>query len=110
MGNLIDRDDIVEIIESKQKELCPYGRFSRHSIYGTAREKFDDWQEILDLIDSIPTIDAKLLAHGKWKFDHMTGEIAHYASCSVCGKMRFWNSIDDYFDYCPDCGAKMDVQ
>lgn len=50
------------------------------------------------------------MKHGKWIFDHMTGEVAHYAYCSCCGKMRFWKDIAEYFAYCPDCGTKMDAE
>lgn len=52
-GEYIARDEAVALIEEKQKALCPVGRFSRHAVYGTDRETFDAWQEIIDAIENI---------------------------------------------------------
>lgn len=54
---LIDADDIIAIIEEKQKALCPAGRFGRQYVYGDDRVKFDAWDEIIEAIDNIPTTD-----------------------------------------------------
>ena len=58
MAEYIKREAAVALIEEKQKELCPVGRWSRHEVYGTDREKFDAWQEIIDALNGIPTVDA----------------------------------------------------
>ena len=60
-----------------------------------------------DLIDKCPTIDAEPVRHGRWIED------GGFNTCSLCG-----NSFDRYddggyyqdFDYCPKCGAKMDLE
>lgn len=57
MAECIKREAAVALIEERQKELCPAGRWSRHAVYGTDREKFDAWQEIIDALNSIPTVD-----------------------------------------------------
>ena len=54
---LINADDVIAIIEEKQKELCPVGRYGRNYVYGTDREKYDAWDEIIDLIENLPTVD-----------------------------------------------------
>lgn len=51
---VISYDEVYELIESKQKELCPVGRYGRSYVYGTDREKYDAWEEILDAIDNMP--------------------------------------------------------
>lgn len=50
---VISYDDVYELIESKQKELCPVGRYGRNAVCGTDREKYDAWEEILDAIASM---------------------------------------------------------
>lgn len=50
MSEYIARDAAIAIIEEKQKELCPVGRYSRHYVYGTDRERFDARQEIIDAL------------------------------------------------------------
>ena len=50
-----------------------------------------------------PAIDAELVRHGRWK-----GKKWFY-SCSICGGL----SPEDggvKTNYCPDCGAKMDLE
>lgn len=56
MGRAIDLDQAIEIIEEKQKELCPVGRYGRHYVYGSDREKYDAWEEIIDALDALPTL------------------------------------------------------
>lgn len=56
MGRAIDLDKAIEIIEEKQKELCPVGRYGRNYVYGSDREKYDAWEEIIDALDALPTL------------------------------------------------------
>lgn len=39
MSRPINVDKVIEIIETKQKELCPVGRYGRNYVYGSDREK-----------------------------------------------------------------------
>ena len=52
----IDAEKAIEIIEAKQKELCPVGRYGRNYVYGTDRERYDAWEEIIDALENIPTL------------------------------------------------------
>lgn len=65
MAECIEREAAVALIEERQKELCPVGRWSRHEVYGTDREKFDAWQEIIDTLNGIPTVDAVVVTRCK---------------------------------------------
>ena len=56
MVRAIDLDKAIEIIEEKQKELCPVGSYGRHYVYGSDREKYDAWEEIIDALDALPTL------------------------------------------------------
>ena len=53
---MIDAKKAIEIIEAKQKELCPVGRYGRNYVYGSDREKYDAWEEIIDALDALPTL------------------------------------------------------
>ena len=56
MAEYIKREDAVKIIEEKQKELCPVGRYGRNYVYGSDREKYDDWEEIIDALEHLSTL------------------------------------------------------
>ena len=58
-------------------------------------------------IKSIPTADVAPVVHGRWIEDH------DYIKCPVCGVMVMQDFV--FFDlgewnYCPNCGARMDEE
>ena len=57
MAEYIEREAAIAIIEEKQKELCPVGRYGRGYVYGSDREKYDAWDEIIDALENIPSAD-----------------------------------------------------
>ena len=62
-------------------------------------------------IDSMPTIDAEPVRHGKWIEHHKpyTWMGYTYWSCSECGfECGYEKDITIRTKYCPHCGAKMD--
>lgn len=64
------------------------------------------------VIHSAPTIEAEPVKHGRWvKKWHDNSLIGHeYEECPDCGCIisdteKFWDC-----NYCPNCGAKMDLE
>ena len=60
-------------------------------------------------IEEMPVIDAVPVRHGKWS-RHTLGSTSGYGTtvmhqCSECESMTI-----SRFRYCPNCGAKMDVE
>lgn len=103
--DLIRRDSAINIIADKQRELCPLGRFSRNVLYGTDREKFDAWQEIIDTLEELPSVEVKPIIQGKWVEE--TNRYYHW-HCSECGQVQ--GAVRFFMNYCPNCGAKMDLE
>lgn len=102
---LIDADDIIAIIEEKQKALCPAGKYGRQYVYGDDRIRLDAWDEILDRIENIPTVKVEPVQHGRWiERPYLLG-ISNF--CSRCGGND--GMPHGKFNYCPNCGAKMDL-
>lgn len=70
---------------------------------------WDSWVEI----NIAPTIDAVPVVHGRWKIKLLDDYQKYSVICSICG----WVGIENYdsydvpsdFNYCPNCGAKMDL-
>lgn len=102
----IEREKAISIIEEKQKELCPVGLYGRHYVYGTDREKYDAWDEIIDALNGIPASDVAPVVHGKWV--NTNKEVEQMCKCSACGYpvSYFWSRTP----YCPNCGAKMEEE
>jgi len=105
MDEYINKETAIAIIEEKQKELCPVGRYGRGYVYGTDREKYDSWDEIIDALENVPVADVVLVAHGRWGTGRFNLETRNYEEqCTRC--RNFSKEYDK--PYCPNCGAKMD--
>lgn len=46
----VDKDAVLSLLEDKQRELCPTGRYGRGYVSGSDREEYDRWQEMIDAI------------------------------------------------------------
>ena len=61
---------------------------------------------IEDLAERLIAADVAPVRHGEWVVKDLNNpfyESKKAPHCSVCGKMNFIR-----YDYCPDCGTKMD--
>lgn len=62
----------------------------------------------LDVIETIPAVDAEPVRHGKWiKGGYVCGD--NEWKCSVCGETE-WRGSADWMKFCMYCGAKMDLE
>ncbi len=60
-------------------------------------------------IKNMPAADVAPVVHGRWldgAEDFTCGQ--HNAECSICHCYISWSGCDEDFNYCPNCGAKMD--
>ena len=108
MAEYIKLEDAIAIIEEKQKELSPVGRYGRGYVYGSDREKYDAWDEIIDALENAQAADVAPVVHGRWEM-RPTGMVTdtgpkYKAYCTVC------NEPNKQYQppFCPHCGAKMD--
>ena len=70
-------------------------------------DTFTDKQTICEQIADAPTVDAVEVVHGRWKNTSYVG----VSRCSHCDKPSSTpDCLNVYFDYCPNCGAKMDLE
>lgn len=112
----IECEAAIAVIEEKQKELCPLGMYSRHAVYGSDREKFDAWQEIIDTLEAIPAADVRPVVRGRWvaeKEDVEWGCSTVRYRCSHCGRLPHFDKESFKFllsEFCPKCGADMRAQ
>lgn len=57
------------------------------------------------MVDDAPTIDAVPVKNGEWVKKEVYGEAFYLKACSVCG---FYHGLTVDYNFCPNCGAKMD--
>lgn len=99
----------------------------------TAKKEWRDWMRLIDAskfdlkgaeitwieqrdcvitvhkekIYKIPTVDAAPVMHGKWEYIPSDGKFRAILICSKCKKC-----VGEYdrYKFCPNCGAKMDLE
>ena len=59
------------------------------------------------LIFDAPTADVVEVKHGKWIWKELYGEVGYMLVCSECEESE---GACERYDYCPNCGAKMDLK
>ena len=60
------------------------------------------WNGLIRLLEKAPTVDAVPVVHGRWLNNDIPDSIL--SKCSECG-ILYGSSA---FNYCPNCGARMD--
>lgn len=66
--------------------------------------------DTLCIIDQQPTVEAEPVKHGRWMHTDAAASWRAKDECSVC-HYATTDRIDlSYFHYCPNCGAKMDLE
>ena len=56
------------------------------------------------VVKNAPTIDAEPVKHGQWEYDPEYDEY----NCTFCNDYSAYE--DERTHYCPNCGAKMDLE
>ena len=77
-----------------------------HGEHPDVGNPFPDGVDAIDIkdVDAIPTADVAPVRHGRWvptKAPFMN----ECKDCSVCGYRTVWGNR---YNYCPNCGAKME--
>lgn len=62
------------------------------------------------IIDDEPTIDAVLVKHGKWEYERPTINTYGRVKCTHCKWWTLDPSVSAVYHFCPNCGAKMDLE
>ena len=98
-------DLAIKALEQQPSEDC----ISRQAVLNTLFYKSDNNCEVVlnkelqDRIKALPSVTPQQKM-GKWiDVDSLDGALWH--ECSECGETEFYAT-----DYCPNCGAKMEVE
>lgn len=89
MPRLIDAEKLWKAITTRIEEYC-------------------DIADLIEIIETQPTVDAEPVKHGHWEKPQRHGVISYdehaYAECSCCHKSQY---LARGMNYCPHCGADM---
>ena len=61
-------------------------------------------------IKELHAADVEEVKHGKWIYEERENSRLVWLNCSVCGWKSLDQSVSIVYHYCPNCGAKMDLE
>lgn len=93
MSDLIEREDAIKLFLERKNELAGIQGDLGGAMSGAAK-----------LIESLPSSEPK---KGKWTnaYDGNDGHV----KCTACFKTYDYIIQAQHFNYCPNCGARMEV-
>ena len=94
MSDYIERETVLRRIEEMRVKKYDYAP--------------DVAQAIYDFVVDMDAADVAPVVHGRWEYIPQTLDTLSQFRCSVCGWWSLDPSIDNAYNYCPNCGAKMD--
>lgn len=101
MNDLISRDALSFMFDDVGADVC--ADYVDSAVWGFS------YNVVHDIISKVPTVDAVPVVHGRWVMPTVIGgrafEIPH---CSACDGIPA--GVDEHTKYCPNCGAKMDLE
>ena len=86
----------------------------RQAAIEAAKHAWAKGLEPTQYIEMIPAADVAPVVHGRWEIKLLNDYQKYSVTCSICG----WVGTENYdsydvpsdFNYCPNCGAKMDLE
>jgi hypothetical protein len=106
---------MAEYIERRKVSNACYAVFEdvvKHPRRLTAEEVRQTLLRFEKAINSVPAADVAPVRHGRWVFDG--SDFADIWKCTACGEDWYFEydprDAETLVNYCPDCGAKMDLE
>lgn len=65
-------------------------------------------ETLVRFVEKQPTVDAVEVVHGRWLLEREPDGKPYCFHCSVCDGDFSYIGITTAYNYCPNCGAKMD--
>lgn len=59
-------------------------------------------------LEDEPTVDVAPVVHGRWVYSEKYGNLITH-KCNLCGQTMTIGLESDLKNFCPNCGAKMDL-
>lgn len=90
----IERDCLIDMIAERNRNTCN-GKMS--------------CIQMKRMVESIPAADVAPVRHGRWEWRGPCHDNngKYWATCNACKKRQ---RLGDYERFCPNCGAKMDLE
>lgn len=94
MAEYIERGTAIHIIDNYGKTI--------------SKDTIAVYQAIRDIVNTIcPAADVVHVIHGEWLNANVLN-CSEVFECSECGYSFDHDGYQHFFNYCPNCGAKMD--
>lgn len=101
MARLIDSDEFIKELS----QLCAYAGWDERDIHFSLSDIACNL-EMMPVFNVVLDFQAKTPKHGHWI--EVDTQCIDETKCSNCGVVEYFDKGWKRFNYCPNCGAKMD--
>ena len=101
---------MTEYVEREALERSLDERLGRLlAMYGRHDSFVQGFEDCIGKVEEFPAADVAPVVHGRWinKTNPSRAIVEQRVDCSACGHI-FWHTSAMSYDYCPNCGARMD--
>ena len=102
-GDLISRSELLRQIRNSQNDN-PFDR-----IGSVAMVWHNVHAHVCSIIDAQEGSDAEPVRHGRWIKENIRAK-SYLRLCTACRKISYFCGTGCSYNYCPNCGAKMDLE
>ena len=100
MAEYINREAIMKF--PIRKDHCDKEHANEHFINGI--------ESVLEYVENLPAADVAPVRHGRWVHTDLASHWLGKDECSECTYHKKDRSDLSHNNYCPYCGAKMDLE
>lgn len=102
MSDYISREAAIAYIREQSEEL----QKAFEELGGESGIYADAYNDLAEDFHRIPAADVEPVRHGRW--GKKQGGFWEFAACSLCGEKT--PTVGIIPNFCPNCGAKMDLE
>lgn len=102
MSDYISREAAIAYIREQSEEL----QKAFEELGGESGIYADAYNDLAEDFHRIPAADVEPVRHGRW--GKKQGGFWEFAACSLCGEKT--PTVGIIPNFCPSCGAKMDLE
>lgn len=112
MAEYINKLLLIKLIEDADCDVMADYGYEYGTEWGFSRDS------IKNIIRNYPPADVAPVKHGKWLNFYNDFSVAECSECAECFEVspdqdpekEFFEAFKEFYNYCPNCGAKMDLE
>ena len=106
-GGVSMNSDLISRSALLEEVTRGFDAFVHGAYFRAACDAIRAKRAVICMLNDAPAVDAEVVRHGKWIAENIRKK-SYLRQCSVCNKIAYFCGTGCSYNYCPNCGAKME--